>query len=74
MCDDLRWELWRYFSYQFCHKGAEHIGKNLIFQLSLGIPLEMVEGSFRMFLIYNLGVAYGALNCAMVDGKYCLVV
>lgn len=82
VCDDLRWELWRYFSYQFCHKGAEHIGKNLIFQLSLGIPLEMVEGSFRMFLIYNLGVAYGALNCAMVDvysivvgasgGVYCL--
>ena len=24
----------------------------------MGIPLEMVEGSFRVGLIYNMGVAY----------------
>ena len=26
---------------------------------SMGIPLEMVEGTARMFLIYNLGIIYG---------------
>ena len=69
MCDDLRFELWRYLTYQFCHKGASHIGFNIVMQCAMGIPLEMVEGSLRMFLIYNLGVAYGALNCAMTDGE-----
>jgi len=48
VCDDLRWELWRYFTYQFCHKGAQHLGFNIIMQCAMGMPLEMVEGSFRM--------------------------
>ena len=52
-------------------------------QLMMGLPLEMVEGTGRVCIIYQLGVMYGAMNCANVSvysvvvgasgGVYCLL-
>ena len=44
----LREEIWRFGTYQFLHAGFFHIFGNMIVQLYIGIPLEMVHGSIRI--------------------------
>ena len=41
---DKRHELWRYVTYMFIHSGIFHATFNILVQLVLGIPLEMVHG------------------------------
>lgn len=60
-----------------------HIVVNLIFQLLMGIPLEMVHGWWRVSLLYFLGVIAGSLTTSVTDpwvrlagasgGVYCLM-
>jgi len=42
-----RLELWRYLTYMFIHSGKLHLAFNVLAQLALGIPLEMVHGKLR---------------------------
>ena len=56
---DLRDEIWRYISYMFIHVNLVHLVFNCIFQVLLGIPLEMVHGSLRIAIIYMSGVLAG---------------
>ena len=39
-----RFELWRYLTYMFIHSSKFHLVFNVLAQLALGIPLEMVHG------------------------------
>jgi rhomboid-related protein 1/2/3 len=39
-----RSEVWRYVTYMFVHSGLFHLAFNILAQLALGIPLEMVHG------------------------------
>ena len=39
-----RHEAWRYLTYMFIHSGVFHAVFNILVQLVLGIPLEMVHG------------------------------
>lgn len=83
VCDDLRGDLWRFWSYQFVHVGYSHVLFNVCLQLLLGIPLEMVHGSFRICLLYQIGVICGSLCSAVGDvytnvvgssgGGYCII-
>ncbi|CAE7244627.1 RHBDL3 [Symbiodinium microadriaticum] len=72
-CTDLRWEAWRWLSYQYTHSGVWHIGFNTLLVLVVGIRLEMYHGHFRTFLVFNLGVVCAALNFAVTDGHAELV-
>ena len=38
-----RVEAWRYVSYSLVHSGLFHVTFNILIQLVLGIPLEMVH-------------------------------
>jgi len=79
----LRHEAWRYYTYQFLHAGFPHIFGNVLMQLFLGIPLEMVHGSLRVGAVYTMGVVMGSLLASIVDihsmllgcsgGDYCLI-
>ena len=40
-----RIEMWRYVTYMFIHSGIFHATFNILIQLVLGIPLEMVHGT-----------------------------
>ncbi|XP_023333181.1 rhomboid-related protein 1 [Eurytemora carolleeae] len=60
-------ELWRYFTYMFVHSGYFHIIFNILIQLILGIPLEMVHRWWRVLFIYISGVLFGSLVVSLVD-------
>lgn len=62
-----RYEAWRFLSYMFIHDGVKHILSNLIFQLLLGIPLEMVHKFWRVGIVYCLGVIAGSLCTSVFD-------
>ncbi|KAJ9596582.1 hypothetical protein L9F63_012415 [Diploptera punctata] len=58
-----RFEAWRYLTYMFVHVGVV----NLIVQLMLGVPLEMVHKWWRVLLIYFAGVIAGSLGTSITD-------
>ena len=62
-----REEVWRFISYMFLHAGIEHILGNVILQLMVGVPLEMVHKSLRVFLVYIAGVLAGSLASSIFD-------
>lgn len=50
-----------------------HLGFNLIVQLLVGLPLEMVHGSTRIAMIYLAGVLAGSLGTSVFDSEVYLV-
>ncbi|XP_039770121.1 rhomboid-related protein 3 isoform X2 [Ornithorhynchus anatinus] len=52
----LRAQAWRYLTYIFVHAGIEHLGLNVVLQLLVGVPLEMVHGAARIGFVYVAGV------------------
>ncbi|MEJ1272354.1 rhomboid like 3 [Cricetulus griseus] len=63
----LRAQAWRYVTYIFMHAGVEHLGLNVVLQLLVGVPLEMVHGATRIGLIYVAGVVAGSLAVSVAD-------
>ncbi|XP_012860838.1 rhomboid-related protein 2 [Echinops telfairi] len=64
---DKREEAWRFISYMLVHAGVQHIVGNLVMQLILGIPLEMVHKGHRVGLVYLAGVIAGSLASSIFD-------
>ncbi|XP_077882076.1 rhomboid-related protein 2 isoform X1 [Ictidomys tridecemlineatus] len=62
-----REEAWRFISYMLVHAGVQHIVGNLLMQLVLGIPLEMVHKGLRVGLVYLAGVIAGSLASSIFD-------
>jgi rhomboid-related protein 1/2/3 len=46
-----------------------HLVVNLVVQIMLGIPLEMVHGWWRVLLVYLAGVIAGSLGTSISDPK-----
>lgn len=69
----LRYQAWRFFSYQFVHQGIFHLLPNVIFQLVIGIPLELVHKMWRIAIIYLLAVCLGAMLQYALDPSVYLV-
>lgn len=68
-----REEAWRFLSYMFVHAGVEHIMGNLLMQLLLGIPLELVHKGFEVGMVYMAGVLAGSLASSIFDPLSALV-
>lgn len=62
-----RFEAWRFVTYMFVHIGVVHLVVNLLVQLLLGIPLEMVHHWWRVLIIYIAGVVAGSLGTSVTD-------
>lgn len=62
-----RYEVWRYLTYMFIHAGYWHILFNIIIQLAVGLPLEMVHKFNPIFIIYFGGIFGGALGNSLAD-------
>ena len=56
-----RYQVWRYLTYMLIHSGLFHAIFNILIQLILGLPLEMVNGWWRVMLVYCSGVLAGSL-------------
>ncbi|XP_053155909.1 rhomboid-related protein 3 isoform X1 [Hemicordylus capensis] len=63
----LRAQAWRYLTYIFMHAGIEHLGLNVVLQLLVGVPLEMVHGAARIGFVYIAGVVAGSLAVSIAD-------
>lgn len=70
---DRKSEIWRFFLYMLLHAGWFHLTFNLIVQIIIGIPLEMVHGSSRIACIYMAGVLAGSLGTSIFDRNAFLV-
>ncbi len=46
-----KFEVWRFLSYMMVHSGYFHIIFNVLIQLLLGLPLEMVHRWWRIMLV-----------------------
>ncbi len=57
---DRKFEVWRFLSYMLVHAGYFHIVFNVLVQLVLGLPLEMVHRWWRIMLVSNLVLL---INC-----------
>lgn len=64
-----RHEAWRFLTYMLVHVGVVHLLVNLLVQLFLGVPLEMVHRWWRVILVYLAGVAAGSLATSLTDPK-----
>ncbi|XP_047098428.1 rhomboid-related protein 1-like [Schistocerca piceifrons] len=62
-----RSEIWRWLTYMFVHVGTTHLIVNVVVQLLLGVPLEMVHGRRRMLAVYSSGIIFGALLTSVFD-------
>lgn len=66
-CNSFRFQLWRWWTYQFTHVGANHVLLNCILTLILGFPLEVLVRSLRMAVMFHCGVIGGALFYGIWD-------
>ncbi|XP_037088916.1 rhomboid-related protein 3-like [Pollicipes pollicipes] len=64
-----RAEAWRFLSYMFVHVGYVHITTNLVVQLLVGLPLELVHRWWRVAIVYLCGVLAGSLGTSVFDPK-----
>lgn len=70
---DKRGEIWRFFLYMVLHAGWLHLLFNLLVQVLVGLPLEMVHGSTRIGAVYMAGVLAGSLGTSVFDTDVYLV-
>ncbi|UYV81950.1 RHBDL3 [Cordylochernes scorpioides] len=66
-------QIWRFFTYMVLHSGWLHLGVNVVSQLLVGLPLEMVQSWERVSAVYVCGVLSGSLATAVFDHGVCLV-
>lgn len=62
-----RREAWRFLSYMFLHQGYVHLLSNVLFQLLLGLPLEIVHKWWRVLIVFFAGVIGGSLAHSVTD-------
>eukprot|EP00730_Choanoeca_flexa_P019327 TRINITY_DN9434_c0_g1_i3.p1 TRINITY_DN9434_c0_g1~~TRINITY_DN9434_c0_g1_i3.p1 ORF type:complete len:366 (+),score=62.37 TRINITY_DN9434_c0_g1_i3:86-1183(+) len=66
-------QVWRFITYILVHAGVSHIIFNILIQLLVGIPLEMVHGQWRTAGVYLMGGLAGSLASSVFDPETNLV-
>lgn len=64
-----RYEGWRFLTYALIHAGFVHVFFNVLVQLCLGLPLEMMHKGWRVALVYTAGIVSGSLAVSITDPK-----
>tara|TARA_B100000963_G_scaffold355172_1_gene372940 strand:+ start:528 stop:1337 length:810 start_codon:yes stop_codon:yes gene_type:complete len=62
-CKDLRYQIWRLYTYSLVHYGYKHILSNSIFFLIFSSGIELVICSLNIFIIYLFGIITAPLFC-----------
>merc|ERR1719215_1065840 len=66
-CEDVRFQFWRLWTYQWCHGSLWHVLINVLGNLVIGGELEAVHTTWNIAWLYNWGVLTGALFMATVQ-------
>mmetsp|Transcript_78257 Transcript_78257/g.162531 ORF Transcript_78257/g.162531 Transcript_78257/m.162531 type:complete len:571 (-) Transcript_78257:436-2148(-) len=61
LCDDLRAEVWRWWTYQYTFWSGWHLLGNVVGLVFLGTSLEGLLGSARVFVAFNFGIIGSAI-------------
>ncbi|XP_037077150.1 protein rhomboid-like [Pollicipes pollicipes] len=64
-----RREVWRLLSYMLVHVGWVHLTTNMVVQLLVGLPLELVHKWWRVGVVYLCGVLLGSLATSVLDPR-----
>ncbi|XP_059155486.1 rhomboid-related protein 2-like [Physella acuta] len=64
---DRRHEAWRFISYWLLHQGFIDLIFNVLIQIVLGVPLEIMFSWWRMAVLWILGVIAGSLGHSLTD-------
>mmetsp|Transcript_121842 Transcript_121842/g.192997 ORF Transcript_121842/g.192997 Transcript_121842/m.192997 type:complete len:482 (-) Transcript_121842:462-1907(-) len=72
-CVDTRFQVWRWWTYQYTHIGITHVMMNSLLNLFLGLQIEGFHGTLRTVLMYNVGVLGGALSFFVSDVHHAAV-
>ena len=64
-----RFEGWRFLTYALIHAGFLHVFFNVLVQLCLGVPLEMIHKGWRVAIVYLAGVVSGSLAVSISDPR-----
>ena len=67
-----RVQVWRFVTYMFVHSNIWHLSFNVIFQLFLGIPIEMIH-KWRVTIVYLSGVLMGCMGASIYNHNIYLV-
>jgi len=59
-CDDLRNQVWRWYSHQFTHETLGQVLTAVLFTLVLGLPLEVYHNCLVSCFVFNMGILGGA--------------
>ncbi|CAL4099287.1 unnamed protein product [Meganyctiphanes norvegica] len=70
---DKRHHIWRFLIYAFLHAGYVHLAFNLVVQVLVGLPLEMVHGWWRVLVLYVGGVLAGSLATSVLHSDIYLL-
>ncbi|XP_076455035.1 rhomboid-related protein 2-like [Babylonia areolata] len=62
-----RHEPWRFLSYFLLHQGAVDLAFNVLLQVVVGFPLEIMFSWWRLAIVYILGVLSGSLAQSVCD-------
>uniref|UniRef100_A0A1I7XTB7 rhomboid protease n=1 Tax=Heterorhabditis bacteriophora TaxID=37862 RepID=A0A1I7XTB7_HETBA len=69
----LRVQAWRFGTYALLHAGLLHLMGNMVMQLLIGIPLEIVHKMWRIGPLYVMAVISGSLLQYSLDPKVYMV-
>ncbi|KAH9277978.1 Rhomboid-related protein 2 [Echinococcus granulosus] len=64
-----RREVWRFFTYFLVHQGIWHVIFNSLVTLLLGSLMEWAQGTWRVAVLYFLGVLAGSLATSVWDPR-----
>lgn len=62
-----RHEAWRYISYWLLHQGFIDLIFNVVLQIVLGVPLEIMFSWWRVAIVWCMGIVAGSLGHSLTD-------
>ncbi|EPB68756.1 peptidase, S54 family [Ancylostoma ceylanicum] len=69
----LRGQVWRFITYALLHAGLIHLLGNMVVQILIGVPLEVVHKPWRIGPLYLMAVLSGSLLQYTLDPKVYVV-
>lgn len=60
-------QAWRFLTYALMHSGTAHIIGNIVIQVLIGFPMEVIHGPYRVAALYLLGALCGSLGSTVFD-------